>query len=142
MIVALGSNHNGLKLKQHLMNSLRVAAVIDVGTTGTHASDYADFADQVALSLRLGKAALGILICESGVGMSIAANKHDHVRAALCFTPHAATLARAHNDANVLCLAAWYITEDTALDICRAFVKGRFEGGGHEGRLQKLRSSL
>jgi ribose 5-phosphate isomerase B len=138
--VAIASDHAGVALKTTLKESLAALgyAVLDLGTDGPASVDYPDFADALAGALKTGKAARGILICGTGVGISIAANRHRHVRAALCHDSTTARLCRQHNDANVLALGARIVGPEVALDCLRAFLATPFEGGRHQNRVQKF----
>ena len=107
--------------------------VLDLGTDDAARVDYPDFAHALCRAVEAGQARFGVLVCGSGVGMSIAANRHPGIRCVLAGEPLTATLARAHNDANVLALGARLIGEDMALAILRAFLAGRYEGGRHDG---------
>ena len=140
MRLAVGSDHAGrrlrLEISQHL--SEQGHEVVDLGTQGEQSVDYPDFAVSVAEAVAASKTDLGILVCGTGVGMSMAANRIPGVRAALCFNEFMARATRAHNDANVLCLGERVIGVDTALGIVDAFVAGQFEGGRHERRVAKI----
>jgi ribose 5-phosphate isomerase B len=138
--IAIACDHAGLDLKAAVAQQLRDAghAVLDLGTHGTASVDYSDFADRLAAALADGRAALGVLICGSGVGISIAANRHRHVRAALCHDATTARLAREHNDANVLVLGARTTGAEVARDCLAAFLATQFAGGRHARRVAKL----
>jgi len=110
----------------------------DFGAYSTDSVDYPDFAHPVALAVESGEYDLGILICGSANGVAMAANKHQGVRAAICWTVELAVLARTHNDANVLCLPARFISEADAQAICDAFLQTEFEGGRHANRVHKI----
>ena len=140
MTVALAADHAGFALKAHLVAwlSRRGIAVADLGTDSEEAVDYPDFADAVVGALRDGGAERGVLICGSGIGMSIAANRHPGIRAALAVDAEAARLARRHNDANVLVLAGRRMSADEAAACLDAFLTASFEGGRHERRLGKI----
>ncbi len=114
-VVAIASDHAGVQLKEALKTVIRDAGLValDLGTNGDNSVDYPDFADAVADAMKSGKAARGVVICGSGIGISIAANRHRHIRAALVSDGLAARLARQHNDANVLALGARLTGEDT-----------------------------
>jgi ribose 5-phosphate isomerase B len=142
MIVAIGADHAGFKLKENLLDYFPVDKVIDVGTHSIKACDYPDYAHEVVLALKNNIANFGILICASANGMSIVANKFNHIRAAICFNEVQARLARAHNDANVLCLPALFITDLIARNICDVFLNTKFENGRHKRRLEKIKSKL
>jgi ribose 5-phosphate isomerase B len=136
----IANDHAGLPLRQPVLDTLRALghAVIDLGTATVDSVDYPDFAHALARRLAAGEAERGVLICGSGVGVSIAANRHRGVRAALCSEPLTATLARAHNDANVLCLGARLTGPGMAEAIVRAFEAGPYEGGRHQRRVEKI----
>jgi ribose 5-phosphate isomerase B len=138
--VALASDHWGIALKTALSQSLRARGlkVLDLGPDSEDAVDYSDFADKVAYEIMCGKAERGILICGSGIGMSIAANRHRQVRAALCRDVDSTRLTRQHNDANVLILPGALIIESDAQACLGAFLDTAFEGGRHARRVAKL----
>jgi ribose 5-phosphate isomerase B len=139
--IVLGADHNGIEFKEMLAEHLRGRhEVVDVGPDTRESVDYPDFAFAAAEMVGAGGADRGILVCGSGVGMSMAANKVRGVRAALCLSPEAARLARAHNDANVLALAGWQIDSGDVLDIVDAFLDGEFEGGRHARRVDKIKA--
>lgn len=140
LAVALGADHAGFELKQAVRDHLldRGITVTDLGTHSTASTDYPDFAQGVARRVAEGEVDYGLLICSTGVGMSMAANKVPGVRAALVFNAEAAGLARSHNDANVLVLGAKYTSAAVAPSLVDAFLAGRFEGGRHERRVLKL----
>jgi RpiB/LacA/LacB family sugar-phosphate isomerase len=141
--VALGADHRGFALKERIKALLRALSheAIDVGTRGEESVDYPDYAIAAAEMVSRGEADRGILICGSGAGMSIAANKVPGVRAALAVTPEGARLARAHNDANVLTLGAWQEDDaDRVLEIVKTFLATDFEGGRHARRVDKIRA--
>lgn len=136
--VLIASDHGGFELKNSIIDFLRLShrEVIDYGPFSSEAVDYPDFANRLAQNMKRG--VVGVLICGSGIGMSIAANRHKHIRAALCRNPIDATLARRHNDANVLVLGARFTNIDEAFKILEAFLSAEFEGGRHEIRVRKL----
>lgn len=138
--VAIAADHAGFDLKEILKAELSSLGcrVLDLGTSGPQSVDYPDFADAMAGALADGRAGRGVLICGTGVGISIAANRHRHLRAALCHDSVSARLARAHNDANVLALGARLIGVEVAKDCLRVFLNTPFEGGRHAGRVAKL----
>ena len=138
--VAIGSDHAGFEAKELLRVWLveRGHPVDDVGTHGTHSVDYPDFAFEVASRVAGGEADFGVLVCGTGIGMSIAANKVAGVRAAVCTNSYSARLARAHNRANVLCLGARVCGSGHLEDILRSFLETPFEGGRHLGRIDKI----
>lgn len=112
--------------------------VVDLGTDGNASVDYPDYADKLAAAMKAGKAQKGVLICGSGIGISIAANRHRHLRAALCHDVTSARVCRLHNDANVLVLGARLIGEEVAKDCLHVFLATEFEGGRHQKRLDKI----
>lgn len=138
--IAIACDHAGLDLKTAVAQQLRDAgvAVLDLGTHGTASVDYPDFADSLAAALADGRATRGVLICGSGIGISIAANRHRHVRAALCHDATSARLSREHNDANVLVLGARTTGAEVARDCVVAFLATQFAGGRHARRVAKL----
>jgi ribose 5-phosphate isomerase B len=138
--IAIASDHAGFELKGSVKTELEAMGhrVLDLGTHGPESVDYPVFADALAEALRDGRAGRGVLVCGTGIGISIAANRHRHVRAALCHDSASARLARAHNDANVLALGARLIGVETAKDCVRAFFNTTFEGGRHAHRVARL----
>jgi ribose 5-phosphate isomerase B len=142
MRIALGCDHRGLKLKQAIIGLLNELGhdYQDFGCYSSDPVDYPDIAKQVAEAVASGKFDHGILICSSGIGMSIAANKVKGIRAALCCDIFGAELARRHNDANILCLGENAVEPGTARDIVRVYLSSTFEGGRHLRRLEKIRS--
>lgn len=138
--VAIASDHAGVAVKAEIKTLLtqQGLTVVDLGTDGAKSVDYPDFANALAQSLAWGEAGRGILICGSGVGISIAANRHRHIRAALCTSGLMARLARQHNDANVLVLGARLTGADIAEDCVLQFLNTPFEGGRHQRRVEKL----
>jgi ribose 5-phosphate isomerase B len=138
--IAIGCDHAGFALKREVLSKLREEgrAVEDCGTESELSVDYPEFAAKVARSVADGRHALGILVCGTGIGMSMAANKVRGIRAALCHTEWEARLARQHNDANVLCLGGRVLGPGLALAIVEAFLAGTFEGGRHQRRLDQM----
>jgi ribose 5-phosphate isomerase B len=136
--IAIASDHAGFDLKQAVVRHLGAENVLDLGTNTVDSVDYPDFGYAVGKALQEGKIEQGIVICGSGIGISIAANRNPAVRAALCMNTEMAKLARQHNDANVLALGARLVDESTALDIVNVFFKTEFEGGRHARRVEKL----
>ena len=139
-IIALASDHAGYALKAELKEELERQGheVLDLGTHGPESVDYPDFGHAMGQALEAGRAQRGVLICGSGIGISIAANRHPGVRAALCHDETSARLARAHNDANVLALGARLIGPEVAKNCLEVFLKTDFEGGRHAARVAKL----
>lgn len=138
--IAVACDHAGVTLKMQLVDILKQwgKQVLDLGTNDEASVDYPDFANKVATALSSNQARFGIVICGSGVGISIAANRHRHIRAALCSEPVSARLARQHNDANVLALGARIIGTEMAKECMHAFLNTEFEGGRHTRRVEKL----
>ena len=142
MRIAIGSDHRGFALKEALKELLAELGHewVDFGCQTEEPVDYPDIARPLAEAVATGEYERGILICGSGVGMSIAANKVKGIRAALCHDTFAGRLTRRHNDANVLCLGGWCIGRGVAEDIVRLFLSEDFEGGRHARRLEKIRA--
>ncbi len=140
MKIAIGADHAGFKLKEAVKSFLMSKGykVIDEGTYSEDSVDYPDFAKKVANDLKGNAADFGILVCGTGIGMSIAANRIKGIRAALCLFPEMAKLARAHNNANILVLPGRLIGPELANWIVEAFLSESFQGGRHEKRIQKL----
>jgi ribose 5-phosphate isomerase B len=140
MRIAIGSDHRGHAHKAHLLETLdaRGHEVTDCGCGGPDAADYPDAALAVGELVARGEAEAGILICGSGIGMSIAANKVRGVRASLVFTADQARTTRQHNDSNVLCLSGDAVDPATALDLAEAWLGAGFEGGRHARRVAKI----
>ena len=140
MKIAIGADHAGFELKNRPADVLRQGGheVCDFGTNSTESTDYPDYAERVAKTVASGTAERGVLVCSSGVGMSIAANKVRGIRAALGVTPEEVRLTRAHNDANVLTLGARFTDPDLARELVRTFLETPFEGGRHERRVAKI----
>ena len=138
--IAIASDHAGYRLKAVLCAELADLgyAPLDLGTDSEDSVDYPDNAVALVAALRDGRAQRGILVCGSGIGISIAANRHRGVRAAPCFSEEAARLSRQHNDANVLALGARLIDEETAKRCVKVFLETAFEGGRHARRVGKL----
>ncbi|MEZ5670034.1 MAG: ribose 5-phosphate isomerase B [Alphaproteobacteria bacterium] len=138
--IAIASDHAGVDLKQRIVDHLQAAghAVADLGTHGADSVDYPDYAARMARALGDGSSERGILVCGSGIGISIAANRFAHVRAALCHDVTSARLCREHNDANVLALGARLVGDAVALDCVDAFLATAFAGGRHTRRVDKL----
>lgn len=138
--VALASDHAGIELKNALKAAIetRGLKVLDLGAHDSEPVDYPDMAAALAEVLAEGQAQRGILICGTGIGISIAANRHRHIRAALCHDVTTAKLARAHNDANVLAMGSRVVGPHVARDCLEAFLDTPFEGGRHRQRVEKL----
>lgn len=141
--VALGADHAGLPLKAELRRLLEADghAVLDLGTDGPASVDYPDFAHAVCAAVAEGRARLGVLVCGTGIGMAMAANRHPGIRAAVLHSATEARLTRAHNDANVAAFGARLTGAEVAQDALRAFLSTPYEGGRHDRRLAKLAPS-
>lgn len=139
-IIAMGSDHAGYNLKEKVKAHLTENGyeVIDVGTNSTDSCSYVDFADALCNTVTSGKAELGILVCGTGIGMSMAANKHAGIRAAACSDTFSARMTRLHNDANVLCFGERVIGFGLACDLVDLFVTTEFLGGRHQARVDAL----
>jgi ribose 5-phosphate isomerase B len=140
MKLAIASDHAGVDLKAALRKHLESAGhtVKDFGAHSSDSCDYPDIAHPLALSVESGESSLGILICGSGNGVCMTANKHKGIRAALAWLPELGALAKQHNNANVLCLPARFVSETAAFDITAAFLAAEFEGGRHQRRVEKI----
>lgn len=152
MRVYVGCDHAGLELKLKVMAALPDIDWQDMGTHSAESTDYPDYADRVGAKVTeeelankkhnildsLEGSALGLLICGSGQGMAIRANRYPQVRAALCWNEEIAQLSRQHNNANILCLGQRFVPDDLALKILKVFLQTKFEGGRHQRRVDKL----
>lgn len=139
MKIYIGSDHAGYELKELVKKHFeREFDFVDKGTFSSESVDYPDFAHQVAESVLKDSDGVGILICGTGNGMAMSANKHAGIRAALCWSPEIAALAKQHNNANILVLPARFISSDLAMDTINAFFKAEFEGGRHQRRIDKI----
>ncbi|NCA22479.1 MAG: ribose 5-phosphate isomerase B [Crocinitomicaceae bacterium] len=140
MPVAIGSDHAGFDYKEQIKNFLsnHNVSFVDLGTLINESVDYPDYAHPVANAVENKEAAFGILICGSANGVAITANKHQDIRAALCWKTEIAALARQHNNANVICLPARFISIEEAIEMVDIFMKTSFEGGRHENRVNKI----
>ena len=138
--IAMCSDHAGYELKKKIQAWLDAHGYEyeDFGTYSEDSCDYPDFAHPCAEAVESGRCYPGIAMCGSGNGISMALNKHQGIRAALCWTPELASLARAHNDANILSLPARFISEETAMQIVEAYLNTPFEGGRHIRRVEKI----
>lgn len=139
-VIAFANDHGALDLKAVLKAHVerRGYEVVDLGTTGSESVDYPDYADHMAQALREGRAQIGVLLCGTGIGISIAANRYRHVRAALVHDAYGARLSREHNNANVICFGGRTIGSEVAKDCLDIFLDTSFEGGRHEGRVNKM----
>jgi len=138
--VFLGSDHAGFALKEVLEEALGELGheAEDLGTHSTESVDYPDFGHRVAEAVLAHEGSLGVLVCGSGIGISMSANKHPGIRAALCHEPWSAEMARRHNDANILCMGERVIGQGLARAVLEAFLAAEFEGGRHARRVGKI----
>ena len=141
MTLAIGADHAGFALKRVLKDELagKGYAVLDMGTDDDTSADYPDFAEAVVGEILAGRAQMGVLVCGTGIGMSIAANRHEGIRAALCHDENSARLARQHNDANVFVVAGRGTDGEDAKKWLDVFLSTDFEGGRHSRRVTKLK---
>lgn len=141
--IYIGSDHAGFQLKKiiidYIINNFEIE-VIDKGAYSENSCDYPDYAIEVCKEIQNTPNSAGILICGTGIGMSIVANKFENIRAALCTNSTMAKFARLHNNSNVLCLGSRIIGPETAKDIVQQFINTNFEGGRHQKRLEKIQS--
>ena len=140
MKIAVASDHRGVQVKQKILRQLADMGIeaIDLGPANTDRVDYPDYAAKVANAITAHEVERGILVCGTGIGMSIAANRYHGVRAALCHDDMTAEMSRRHNDSNVLCLSADLLGEQLITRMTEVWVKTQFEGGRHQERLDRL----
>ncbi|MCL1911657.1 MAG: ribose 5-phosphate isomerase B [Leptospirales bacterium] len=138
LTITIGSDHAGFRLKNLIISRFKSANFNDAGAYSEESCDYPDYALPVGRAVISGEADFGVLICGTGIGMSIAANKMQGIRAALCFNEFMAEKSRQHNDANVLILGARVIDDDSALNILEKWLAAPFEGGRHQTRIDKI----
>ena len=139
MKIYIGSDHAGVDLKSQIKTRLEDRFEFDdAGTFTSDSVDYPDFAHKVAENVLKDSSSIGILICGTGNGMAITANKHAGIRAALCWSPDIAALAKQHNNANIIVLPARFISTEMAMDTLQAFLNAEFEGGRHQRRIDKI----
>lgn len=136
--IAIGSDHAGFEYKNMLIDFLKEYSIKDFGTYSADSVDYPDFAHPVASAVEKAEFTIGILICGSANGVAITANKHQGIRAAICWNEELAELARSHNNANILCIPARFISPELARQICTKFISTAFEGGRHSNRVNKI----
>ena len=141
-MISIGSDHAGYELKTKIETYLKSKNIEfeDVGTFNEESCDYPIFAEKASRLVSEGYCEKGILVCGSGVGMSIAANKIKNIRAVLCFDAEIAALSRKHNNANILCMGGRFINLDSAIEIIDAFLNTPFEGGRHEKRIELIKN--
>ncbi|MFO8146772.1 MAG: ribose 5-phosphate isomerase B [Bacteroidota bacterium] len=140
MTISIGNDHAGTEYKFAIMAYLesKEIDVVNYGTDSEESVDYPDFIHPVANDVENGKVDLGIIICGSGNGASMTANKHQGIRCALCWTSEIATLARQHNDANILSIPSRFVSQTQAIDMVDIFLNTHFEGGRHQNRVAKI----
>ena len=138
--IFISSDHAGFKLKEIIKNYLKRNKLVffDFGPDSDDRVDYPDFAHKVAKKVKISKNNVGIIVCGSGMGMSIAANRHKNIRAAQCFNVKSTKLSRLHNDANIITLGSRLLTKKNALKMVSVFLKTKFEGGRHLKRIKKI----
>ena len=138
--IFISSDHAGFKLKELIKSHLNIKKIIykDLGPYNDSRVDYPDYAHKVAKKVKTNKKYVGILVCGSGMGMNIAANKHKNIRAAQCFNLKSTKLSRLHNDANIITLGARLLSKKNALNCVSIFLKTKFEGGRHLKRIKKI----
>jgi ribose 5-phosphate isomerase B len=136
--IAIGSDHAGFEYKEMLRSYLTNYEVKDFGTYSLESADYPDFAHPVASAVESTEFTFGILVCGSANGVAITANKHQQIRAAICWLNEIAALARQHNNANVLCIPARFVSEELAKEMANTFLHTPFEGGRHQNRVSKM----
>jgi ribose 5-phosphate isomerase B len=138
--ILIASDHAGFEMKKTLERALEAMGfdVEDLGTNSAESTDYADFAHPLAQRVSEGDVTRGVLLCGTGLGMSYAANRHPHVRAAVAWTPEIARLSREHNDANVLVVPARFVSEEEGVAILKTWLDTPFEGGRHARRVEKI----
>ena len=140
MKIAIGSDHAGFNYKEAIKDHLRQAGhdVDDLGTFTEASCDYPDYAHEVAHAVEQGQTEMGVLVCGSANGVAITANKHAGIRAAICWEKEIAILARAHNNANIICIPARFVSTDATFEMVDTFLSTPFEGGRHQTRVGKI----
>lgn len=138
----IASDHAGFELKEKIKSYFLNLQWVDLGANSTDSVDYPDFADSLAMNLKEDPSQKAVLICGSGQGMAIRANKYPHIRAALCYNNEITELSRLHNDANVICLGSRFCDMDAAVQMLKTFLNTEFEGGRHQKRVDKLSSKI
>lgn len=136
--IAIGADHAGYDYKEILKEHLSAHEIKDFGTYATDSVDYPDFAHPVASAVESGDFDFGILVCGSANGVAITANKHQQIRAAICWQNEIAALARQHNNANIICIPARFVSTDLAKEMATTFLNTQFEGGRHQNRVEKI----
>ena len=140
MKIVVAADHGGFALKELIQNNLLQAGhhILDVGCSSNASVDYPDFAEKAVAKILSGECQRGILVCGTGIGMSIAANRHKQIRAANCFDVNTAKLSREHNDANILCLGARVLETEDAMRMVTTWLETEFAGGRHQKRIAKF----
>ena len=140
MNISIGNDHAGPQYKKAIVNFLKERGynITDYGTNRSSSVDYPDLIHPVAKNISLGKSSMGIIICGSGNGAAMTANKYKKIRAALCWNKETTRLARRHNDANILSLPARFISTKQAIEMVKIFIETEFEGGRHQARIEKI----
>ena len=140
MKIAIGNDHAGVEIKRKIERYLsqKGYTVINKGYDGKESVDYPDYIHTVSIEVKEKKAQIGIIICGSGNGAAMSANKHKGVRAAICWSEEIAELARQHNDANIISIPSRFLSEEETISIVEAFIKTDFEGGRHKRRIDKI----
>ena len=140
MKIAIGNDHAGVEVKRKIENYLceKGYSVINKGSNGKESVDYPDFIHPVSLEVKEKKAQIGIIICGSGNGAAMTANKHKGIRAAICWNEEIAELARQHNDANIISIPSRFLSEEETISIVEVFIKTDFDGGRHKRRIDKI----
>ena len=140
MKIAIGNDHAGVEVKRKIENHLtqKGYTVINKGSDGKESVDYPDFIHPVSIEVKEKKAQVGIIICGSGNGAAMTANKHKGIRAAICWSKEIAVLARQHNDANIISIPSRFLSEEEIINIIEVFIKTSFEGGRHKRRIGKI----
>ena len=138
--IILASDHAGFKLKEEIKNFLikKRREILDLGTNNTDSVDYPDFAHRLSNEMKKNSKQIGILVCGSGIGMDMVANRHKNIRAALCYSIKSTKLSRQHNNANVMTIGARLTTKNVALKCVNAFMNTNFKGGRHLRRIKKI----
>ena len=139
-MIAIGSDHGGYELKEFLIESFQNLNFKDYGTFSKDSIDYPDIAIAVAEDVASGKCEKGVLICRSGVGMDIMANKVCGIRSALCFNSKVAEMAKRHEDVNIITIGADYVSKDEAVEIVEAWLESKFDGERHQKRIDKIKN--
>lgn len=139
-LIGIAADHGGFALKYAIVEEVKALGfeVLDLGTHDEESSDYPDMAENLIAAFEEGRVSRGLLICGTGIGISIAANRHPGIRAALCYDTDTAALARQHNDANVMCLGGRKTSPNLAIKMVKVFLETAFEGGRHARRVGKL----